>query len=190
MVPGDKATILQGFEELSPESRFRRFLTPMNRLSQEQLRYLTEIDYINHYACGVFDLSVDPTKGIGVARYIRSKKDKDVAEAAVAVLDTYHRRGIGTILLQALGTVALENGITKFSNYVHSENTDAKSLVTKLGATTELDSPGVLRMEIDITEMLDGIKDTPVYGLMRLAAKGESVEFLGGLVQPSRHEPQ
>jgi len=37
----DKELLLRGFERLSPESRYRRFLAGMPELSEEKVRYLT-----------------------------------------------------------------------------------------------------------------------------------------------------
>ena len=42
--------MLRGFERLSPESRYRRFLAPMPELSEAAVRYLTEIDHHDHEA--------------------------------------------------------------------------------------------------------------------------------------------
>ena len=44
----DRQLLLRGFERLSPESRYRRFLVAMPELSEEKVRYLTEIDHHDH----------------------------------------------------------------------------------------------------------------------------------------------
>jgi hypothetical protein len=41
----DRQLLLRGFERLSPESRCRRFLAAMPELSEEKVRYLTEVDH-------------------------------------------------------------------------------------------------------------------------------------------------
>ena len=66
---GDKELLLRGFERLSPESRYRRFLTPTARLGGAMLRYLTEIDHHDHEAL----IRIDEATGeaLGVARYVR-----------------------------------------------------------------------------------------------------------------------
>ena len=48
--PSDKARLLAGFEELSPRSRYRRFLSPMTRLQPRWLDYLTAVDHQGHEA--------------------------------------------------------------------------------------------------------------------------------------------
>jgi hypothetical protein len=42
--PADKDLIRAGFDRLSDESRYRRFLTPTSELGQPMLRYLTEVE--------------------------------------------------------------------------------------------------------------------------------------------------
>ena len=44
----DRELLLRGFERLSAESRYRRFLAPMPHLTEGMIRYLTEIDHRDH----------------------------------------------------------------------------------------------------------------------------------------------
>jgi hypothetical protein len=48
--PEDKAALVAGFDRLSPESRYRRFFTPLERLTETDLAYLTEVDHHDHEA--------------------------------------------------------------------------------------------------------------------------------------------
>jgi len=48
--PDDKPLLREGFERLSNESRLRRFMAPITELDEEQLHYLTEVDFVNHFA--------------------------------------------------------------------------------------------------------------------------------------------
>ena len=64
--PDDKDAIAAGFERLSPESRYRRFFAPLQRLTARDLEYLTEVDHHDHEAVIGFDAATgDP---VGVAR--------------------------------------------------------------------------------------------------------------------------
>jgi hypothetical protein len=67
--PGDKPLIAAGFEELSEQSRYRRFFTPQRRLDERQLAYLTEVDHHDHQAL----VAIDARTGTcaGVARFVR-----------------------------------------------------------------------------------------------------------------------
>ena len=48
--PNDKQGLVDGFERLSEESRYRRFLAPRGRLSDAELRYFSEVDHHDHEA--------------------------------------------------------------------------------------------------------------------------------------------
>jgi RimJ/RimL family protein N-acetyltransferase len=127
--PDDKRRIAQAFERLSPETRYRRFFAPLPRLSEQDLRYLTEVDHHDHEALA----AVNPENGmiVGVARYVRSE-DPTEAEVAVVVGDPWQGRGVATALLQRLVGRAREEGIDHFVALVMSDNTDALDLFRHL----------------------------------------------------------
>src|SRR5689334_14196650 len=85
--PGDKDQLERGFDRLSPESRYRRFLCPMNELSDHMLEYLTDVDHHDHEA--IVALDEESGEGIGVARYVRHLDRPEVAELAVTVMDDW-----------------------------------------------------------------------------------------------------
>src|SRR5450759_2286590 len=72
----DRELLLRGFERLGPESRYRRFLAPMPELTEEMVRYLTEIYHHNHES--MIALDEDTGEGVGVARYVRDIDRDDV----------------------------------------------------------------------------------------------------------------
>lgn len=187
IVPDDKAMILKGFERLSEDSRYRRFMG-LKRLTARDLVYLTEIDYADHYAI-VARNADDENDPVGVARYVRSKDDPTDAEAAVAVVDEHHGRGIGTILLATLGAVALENGIRRFTGYMLSDNKPVIDLVKGLGAEVARDSQGMDRMVLDLPQQMNELKETPLYAVLRAVARGEAAEVRGPAVRPGTDAP-
>ena len=67
----DRELLLRGFERLSSESRYRRFLVSRAELTDEMVRYLTEIDHHDHEA--MIALDEDTAEGIGVARFVRDE---------------------------------------------------------------------------------------------------------------------
>jgi GNAT superfamily N-acetyltransferase len=95
----DGDLLLRGFERLSAESRYRRFLSPMPKLTEMTLRSLTDIDHRDHEAVLALDESGE---GIGVARYVRDAGRPQAAEVAVTVVDGWQGRGLGTLLLEAI----------------------------------------------------------------------------------------
>jgi GNAT superfamily N-acetyltransferase len=187
VTPDDKQLLVDGFERMTPESRYRRFMSPIQELSPELLAYLTEIDYDHHFAWAALTLDEPGPPVAGVARYVRLPDEPEVAEAAVTVIDDYHGRGLGSLLLNALGAVALEKGVRRFRGYVLEDNRPMRELIEEMGAHVEHDGPGVVRFEVDLPRRADELRTSPLYELLRAAARGEGPVFLrpGRLSPPS-----
>ena len=164
----DKDALAAGLARLSTESRYRRFLRPVTSLSDRELRYLTEIDYTNHFAWVAADPQ-DPSNGFGVARYVRDPKDPEVAEAAVAVVDDQQSKGIGTVLMRLLVATALENGIKTFRGWVLGDNREVLGPLERIGARRSADG-GVLKVEVDLETAFDG---SSLQDALRAVAAGE-----------------
>jgi GNAT superfamily N-acetyltransferase len=165
--PEDKDALTTGLHRLSAESRYRRFMAPIVELSEEQLAYLTEIDYFGHFAW-VAVLEDQPDLGIGVGRYVRLEEDPQLAEAAVTVLDDYQGNGLGTLLVGVLAATARMAGILRFRAYVLEANQPMLEFLRGLGADAEYDSPGVVRLDVPLTAEL--LPDSPAARLLKLAA--------------------
>ena len=144
--PDDKEALLQGFENLSDESRYRRFFTPTPRLTRSQLRYLTEVDHDGHEALIAF--AEDTREPVGVARYVRLADDASVAEPAVTVVDHWQGRGLGTLLLEEITERARNAGIERFSATVLAANDPMITLLEHIDSEArETTSDGVMSIE-------------------------------------------
>ena len=147
--PEDKALLMGSFERLSEESRYRRFLSPKNRLTPDELAFLTEVDHRDHEA--LVAVHPDREEGIGVARYVRSPHDPEVAEVAVTVADDWQKRGVGTALLAELVERARAEGIRRFSAVVHSQNRPMVELLEHVGAVVSRSRDGsTIEFEIEL----------------------------------------
>lgn len=177
VVPGDRAKLVGAFERLSPESRYRRFMAPIDELTPEMLREATEVDYADHFAWVALAQEEAGEPIVGLARYARLPEEPDVAEPAVTVVDDHQGRGLGTLLLEGLGAVALENGIERFRGYALEENRPVLELLRGMGAKAEHDSPGVVRVEVDLPTRAEELRGTPIYGILRAVARGEGPRF-------------
>jgi RimJ/RimL family protein N-acetyltransferase len=169
ILPEDKDRLVDGFARLSETSRYRRFGTPVRRLTEEQLRYLTEIDYDDHMAWVALDPTAEGEPGLGVARYVRLPGEPEVAEAAVTVVDSHQGLGLGTILLGVLGLSAVAHGIRRFRAYVLEENQAVQELFAGLGATMHHDGP-MLRVDVPLPEDPADLPDTPTGRVFRAVA--------------------
>ena len=148
--PGDKAGLAWGFDHLSPESRYRRFMGGVKRLTGPLLVALTEIDHVDHEAWVAFAPNDPGSPGVGVARYVRLRDEPDIAEPAVTVIDEYQGRGLGTTMMDVLARDAVAHGINRFRAYVLVDNQPIIKILRRLGATMRVEEPGVLRADIDL----------------------------------------
>ena len=116
----DRGRFLSGLRHASAESLYKRFMTPVERFSESQLRYLLEIDHRDHEAL----LAVDEDGGeaVGVARFVRLPDYPEVAEAAVIIVDPWQGRGLGKALSRLLAERARELGVRKFEAMLLVEN--------------------------------------------------------------------
>jgi len=130
ILPGDKDALLAGFERLSAESRYKRFLTPMETLTSSQLAYLTEVDHRDHEALVAIDMASGDIVGVG--RYVRDGETGN-AEAAVTVADDWQGIGLGSALTRVLGGRAVEEGITCFTALLLADNTEMVGLLRGVG---------------------------------------------------------
>ena len=147
--PEDKVDLVRAFERLSAQSRYQRFLSQARELSPPLLAYLTEIDYADHFALGVFALDEPGSPLIGVARYVRLRDEPQSAEIAVGVIDEYHRRGLGRLLLRALAEVAVESGVRRFVGSALWENRPMLRLLRGAKAQIIPQHSGALRFVVD-----------------------------------------
>lgn len=150
--PEDAPELRRGFEALSPESRFRRFMTPLQSLSDEMLHYLTEVDGYNHVAIiavtGSDDLKTE--RGIGISRFVRLKEAPTVAEVAVTVLDDMQHKGLGRLLLETLARAARERGIEHFRAEVLTSNEFVRHALQDAGAVVVADNGDCLTVDIPL----------------------------------------
>ncbi len=148
----DRELLLRGFEGLSPESRYRRFLAPMPELTEEMVRYLTEIDHHDHEAIIAIDEATGD--GLGVARYVRRQDRPDSAEVAVTVIDDWQGKGLGTQLLEVLSARAREEGIHSFTALMLATNEEMMDLLRRLDPVKIVDREvGTIEIEVPIPEI-------------------------------------
>ncbi|WP_205695835.1 GNAT family N-acetyltransferase [Conexibacter sp. SYSU D00693] len=127
----DKLLIADGLARLSPESQHRRFLGPKPRLSAKELRYLTEVDHVDHVAL-VAVREDRPDVVVGVGRWVRDRERPDQAEIAVVIADDLHGLGLGSRLGEALARAAAARGVRRFTATMLADNTAAHRLMARI----------------------------------------------------------
>jgi acetyltransferase len=125
----DVQALQQFFRDLSPASRYRRFLRAIRELPDDMLARFTHPDPADEAV-----LVASPphawTRIIGMAQYAAAG---DSSEIAVAVADAWQRQGLGYQLLESLLNVAADAGIERIHADVLADNHAMRQLAHKLG---------------------------------------------------------
>lgn len=150
--PEDSEALRVGFSRLSPTSRYRRFLSGVSELSDDMLRYLTEVDGVHHVAIVATTDSLDLKTeiGLGVARMIRLAEEPTVAEAAVTVSDDAQRKGIGRLLVRAVAEAAVERGVQTIRAEVLATNAPMRHLLDEVSAVVRSDDGSTLVFDVPL----------------------------------------
>src|SRR5262245_23883298 len=149
----DRQALKDLFARCSPESIRFRFLHQVKELTEDMLDRLTDTDTSRHVALVVTQGEGRDERIVAVGRYQVQVERPGVAEVSFLVEDAMQRRGIGTLLLDALAELARERGVTRFSADVLADNRQMLSVFRKAGyglsATT---SYGVTQLEFPIEQ--------------------------------------
>lgn len=149
----DAALLTGGFQRLSQESRYARFLAPKSRLTEEELGHLLRADGEDHLAIGALREG-EPVEnaGLGIARFVRIA-DSTTADAAITVVDDVQRLGLGRILFDRLCSAARERAIERFHCDVLAVNTRMRRLLEAIDADLSVrHESGVLTYRVALTQ--------------------------------------
>ena len=174
----DKELMKQGLERLSPESRYRRFFVNKASFSSAELRYLTEVDGENHFAIGASANVEGQEAGVGVARFVRSGSEPNIADAAIVVADDWQGMGVGRLLFSRLVEAARERGIDRFRAEVLIENEPARELMRQATQVINERADGSeVLIDMLLPEKTDDLADhreSFLYRVFALAAAGQA----------------
>lgn len=138
--PGDKERLAAGMARLSQESIHRRFLAAKPSLSGSELRYLTEVDGIQHLAL-VAVRDDEPEALVGVARCVRLQPGGETAEFAIVIGDPFQGEGLGRALGRALAQAARAVGIRRFTATLLADNAAVARLMAGFATRLEYAPP-------------------------------------------------
>ncbi|MGD8789609.1 MAG: bifunctional acetate--CoA ligase family protein/GNAT family N-acetyltransferase, partial [Burkholderiales bacterium] len=145
--PEDARIEREFVRQLSPESKYFRFMYNLTELTPEMLARFTQIDYDREMALiAVLELDQGEME-IGVARYIINA-DKVSCEFAVVVDDKWRRRGIAGRLMEKLIDCARSRGLEIMEGYVLQDNKEMLSFCKSMGFSIhhDADDPHVRRV--------------------------------------------
>ena len=149
--PDDGPRLQCAYNRLSPESKYRRFLAAKPHLTSADTRYLVQVDGRDHVAL-VATPTHDPTRFVGVGRFVRQNEDPELAELAIVVADEFQEEGLGTELVARLARTATDVGVRRFRGTMLAENRAAHRLVRRAaaGATRERPKGYIHEIEIEL----------------------------------------
>ena len=137
--PGDQQELMRG-ELFSARTRYLRFLGA-EQVTPALARYLTEVDYVDHFAW-VAVVSADVSVGGGT--YVRSASDRALADISFMIEDEWQGRGLGTLLMGAVAIAARRNGIARFAADVLAENAPMRAILAHAGIKWQPAQAGVV----------------------------------------------
>jgi len=118
IAPQDRDALQAMVRGLSRQSSYYRFFRVKTELEPKELEQFTRLDYRRNMAFVV----IHDGELIGVGRYSSIDEEPGSAEAAFAVADAHHKRGIGTLLLYRITAYARLHDIKAFRAYLLADN--------------------------------------------------------------------
>ncbi|MFW9839023.1 MAG: GNAT family N-acetyltransferase [Candidatus Thorarchaeota archaeon] len=137
--PDDSDRIKELFYDLSEDSIFFRFLTPLKSLTRQTLQDFYNVDQsrdISVVAVVKADEESETERIIGAGRYLLNRSTNE-AEFALLIRDEYQGRGIGTFLFNHLMRIAKSKGVDAFIAFVHPQNQPMIRFIHKTGKVIE-----------------------------------------------------
>lgn len=127
--PDDKIPMRVGLHMLSPESIRQRFFANKKDFTEEELKFLTEVDQVNHLAYVAVHHKDGQLLPAGVIRAIKDSERPTFAEIGITIVDCYQGHGLGTKLMDEIAKRALAVGFTHFYGDFHTSNQKMSKLL-------------------------------------------------------------
>jgi acetyltransferase len=121
----DTSLLVDIFENMSPESRYRRFHQTMNQVNPTRVRQeaanIAQADSNRNWGLIAFaDLPDRRNAPIGAVRLVRTEKNE--AEVAISIRDDFQNVGIGTQLMRNLADTAKQMGLQRLVADIQNDN--------------------------------------------------------------------
>lgn len=134
----DAAEVIQAFERLSADSRYRRFMQHKKQLNPAALERGLHPQPGRDFALLATIPAADGIDIVGGAQYVRADKNNaGTCEFAITVAEDWRGSGLATRLLARLVRRAPRDGYTTMEGSVIAENAPMLALARKLGFQVE-----------------------------------------------------
>jgi acetyltransferase len=130
--PEDAESIIALVKEMSPESRYFRFMHAINELSPQMVAQFTKLDYDRQMALVATD---DDDDIIGLSQYVMSS-DRQTGEFAISISEQWKGQGLASTLMRLLLEHAKTQGLQSLQGDVLLSNGRMQALMASLGFTT------------------------------------------------------
>jgi acyl-CoA synthetase (NDP forming) len=143
--PGDFSLVKMMHAAMSPDNEYRRFFSLSKVSAEREAERVCRMAGPDHAAL----LALKGGELVGVGTYEMAGEDS--AEIALAVADDMHGRGVGTLLLEHLGSAARRQGVRTFTGPVLSENAEMLRLFADAGLSVHRHTEdGVVELACDL----------------------------------------
>ncbi len=137
--PDDSDRIKELFYDLSEESIYFRFLTPLRSIQRRTLQDFYDVDQdrdVSIVAVIHTDDEGETERIVGAGRYLLDRS-KNEAEFALIIQDEFQGKGVGSFLLNHLMRIAKSKGIDTFVAFVHPQNIPMVKFLHRTGKVVE-----------------------------------------------------
>lgn len=140
---------------MSTTTRRNRFHGGVTDLPDPVLRYLTEIDYVDHLALVGEIEDESGARQVAEVRWVRRRDEPERADFAIAIADDYQRYGLGNALLDRLQRSAAAKGIRRLCGHILRTNHRMIDWLEARGwhIGPDPDDPGVVCAELPLASL-------------------------------------
>lgn len=159
MLPTDEEEILEAFERLGPDSRYRRFMAVVGAVNVDRLRKaLAQLPQRGLTIAATIP-APDGIDIVGTASFVLDP-DPATGEFAMAVTDGWGGKGLGRALLEAIVEAARHRGLVELRGHILAENRPMLALAKRVGFAIERDQDDfnlrIARMRLDAAPASSG----------------------------------
>src|SRR3954463_3493198 len=146
----DEADMLAAIGKTSAQSLQRRFFVMKRHFSDKERAFFMDVDFTNHVAIVALADEADRKTIVGGGRYIVFEPGR--AEMAFVVIDTWQGRGVGSVFMRQLLTMAKDAGLQELTAEVLPENAAMRKVFSKFGFKSALSrDPQTIHLVLKLT---------------------------------------